>query len=312
MDTWSVLTALAPSPVQALRAPLLEEKGIQLLVKRDDLLYMEVEPGDFAFCGNKWRKLKYNLLEARDNGYTHLCTFGGAFSNHIAACAAAGVLFGFRTSGIIRGELHQPLNPTLAFAQRCGMSLHYIDRERYRQKNTSNIPAELGLLDSETYILPEGGTNHLALRGCQELATELYEQCQPDACAVSCGTGGTLAGLIQGLQGRAELIGFPALKGNFMEEEIQHILPTDQLKYTGRWRIEPHYHFGGYARDTPELRAFIRQFHQIHGIPLDMVYTAKLFFGLLDLIEKDFFPRGSTICAIHTGGLQGNAGKSLF
>lgn len=311
-EAWSKLITAPPSPVQELEEPLFEEKGIRLWVKRDDLLYLPVEPNDNAFCGNKWRKLKYNLLEAREKGYTHLATFGGAFSNHLAACAAAGVLFGFRTTGMVRGEPHQPLNETLAFAQRCGMKLQYVDRARYRQKTEVNLLQDLGIADSGLYLLPEGGTNKLALRGCSELAAEIHNQCRPDICAVSCGTGGTMAGIIQSMPSSTEIIGFPALKGDFMAAHIQSIMASNSIEKPTRWHIESSYHFGGYARDTPDLFAFIRQFQAIHGIQLDAVYTGKLFFGVWDMIRKDCFPRGSTICVVHTGGLQGNRGKLLF
>ena len=304
MSNWDHLLRHTPSPVQEIQEPLFLYKGVRVLVKRGDVLYLPVEQGDYAFCGNKWRKMKYNLLAAQEGGYTQLCTFGGAFSNHIAASAAAGVLFGFKTIGIIRGELHEPLNPTLAFARRCGMQLHYVDRETYRHKSTLAL-SDMGKTDAaHCYVIPEGGTNSLALKGCVELAQEILQQVAPDICCISCGTGGTAAGLIQGFEGRVQVLGFPALKGNFMEGAIAEWLEDT----ADAWQVNTTYHFGGYARQTQGLLDFIRGFEARHQIVLDRIYTAKLFYGVLDMIQQDAFPRGTTLCIVHTGGIQGNAG----
>lgn len=294
--------------IQELRDVLFEEKGVRVLMKRDDLYYLPVEPGDHAFCGNKWRKLKYNLLEAQAGNYTTLCTFGGAFSNHIAASAAAGVLFGFKTIGIIRGEASETLNPTLAFARRCGMELHYVDRERYRDKGALNIAEITGIRSDSLYILPEGGTNALALQGCRELAQEILAEERPDICCVSCGTGGTFVGLLQGFEGKVEMMGFSALKGSFMHEHIKGLLRTYDTPDLDAWSLNTAYHFGGYARCNTVLVDFIHAFKARHGILLDPVYTGKLCYGVVDLIREGAFPRGTTICLVHTGGLQGNRG----
>lgn len=304
MDAWERLCNHPPSPVTELGEPMLSEKGVRVFVKRDDLLSLPVEPGDHAFCGNKWRKMKYNLLAAREKGFRTLCTFGGAFSNHIAACAAAGPLFGFQTVGVIRGEECLPLNPTLAFARRCGMALHFMDRRVFREKTALDIFEWTQSDPDTTYVIPEGGSNALALQGCRELALELVAQCAPDICCAPCGTGATLAGLVQGFQGEVQVLGVSVLKGAFMKKNVAAFLPDGGDAHPS-WDVATDYHFGGYARYTPELMQFIEAFEARHGISLDQVYTGKLFFGVWDMIQRDCFSRGTRLCVVHTGGLQG-------
>lgn len=298
-----------PSPLQELTAPILKERGVRLLIKRDDQLALPDFP---AFCGNKWRKLKYNLQAAREAGHNRLLTFGGAYSNHIAAVAAAGAAFGFATVGVIRGEAHPPLNATLSRARTDGMELTYLDRTTYRRKNEPEVRAGLERRFGPCYLIPEGGSNGPALRGCAELARELDRQLGgrwPDLCCLSVGTGGTLAGLVAGIGDRCRTLGFPALKGDFLKKEIAGLLATH---YPGRdfphWDLQTDYHFGGYARFRPALIEFINRARTQYDLPLDPVYTGKLFFGLFDLIEKGAFPAGSTVLAVHTGGLQGVTG----
>ncbi|MBB6609958.1 1-aminocyclopropane-1-carboxylate deaminase/D-cysteine desulfhydrase [Pontibacter sp. Tf4] len=288
------------APLQQLQHPLLQKHGLTLWVKREDLLHPHIS-------GNKWRKLKYNLQEAKAQGKQTIVTFGGAYSNHIAATAAAGAEFGYKTIGIIRGEEHLPLNPTLAFATEQGMELHYISRELYRHKAEPAFLAELAEKFNQPYLVPEGGTNLLAVKGC----TEIIEDISIDFDVICCasGTGGTIAGLIAGLRGEKQVLGFPALKGGeFLKEEIAQLVYNYSGHNYSNWQLITDYHFGGYARVKPELLAFIRAFHEQHQIPLEPVYTGKLFFGLFDLISKSYFPKGTRIVAIHTGGLQGNAG----
>ena len=286
---------------------LFREKGVRVLVKRDDLLCLSVEPGDRAFCGNKWRKMKYNVLEAKNKGAQTLLTYGGAFSNHVAAVAAAGRLFGFQTAAFIRGEPTFPLNPTLSFAKRCGMQLSYLSREQYRHKDDLRFAVHAEEVQS-LYVLPEGGTNALAIQGCAELAGEILDEIQPDYCCVACGTGGTAAGLVSGLEGRVHTIGFPALKGDFLFQEVWDWIAVEGPPKASAWTLQNDYHFGGYAKWTPALIRFIRYMEARFDLPLDPVYTGKLFFGVWDLIAKDYFPRGATICVVHSGGLQGVAG----
>ena len=295
------LTQHPPSPMQVFQHPLLVDHGLRCWIKRDDLLHMEAWPGDQAFCGNKWRKLKYNLLEARTHGYTALLTFGGAYSNHIAATASAGKLFGFKTIGIIRGEKTQLLNPTLTFAQNCGMELQFWTREQYRRKEEPEILAQLQQQYPSAYLLPEGGTNDLALQGCAELAEEILAQEQVDYICLSCGTGGTLAGLVQGLAGRSFALGFSALKGDFHHAAVRDLLvPATWIN----WDICTDYHFGGYAKTPPALLDFLAEM-KTYDLPLEPIYTAKMLWGVLNLVQKGFFPRDSRICVVHTGGMQG-------
>lgn len=288
------------APLQQIYDKLLEAHGVSLWIKREDLLHPHIS-------GNKWRKLKYNLQEARQQQKQTLVTFGGAYSNHIAATAAAGKEYGFRTIGIIRGEELLPLNPTLSFATACGMELHYISRERYRHKNSPEFLQELAKQFNQPFIIPEGGTNVLAVKGCTEIIQGITIDYDYICCAS--GTGGTIAGIIAGLAGEKQVLGFPALKGGeFLQQEIEELV----LNYSGQkysnWQLITDYHFGGYAKVKPELLEFMQSFQLKHSIPLEPIYTGKMMYGLFDLIKNGFFPEGSRIVAIHTGGLQGNAG----
>ncbi|MBK0404361.1 1-aminocyclopropane-1-carboxylate deaminase/D-cysteine desulfhydrase [Adhaeribacter sp. BT258] len=288
-----------PVPVQKLESELLHGKQIELYVRREDLLHPDVS-------GNKWRKLKHNLLAAAEQHFETLLTFGGAFSNHIAAVAAAGKLFGFKTIGLIRGEEHLPLNHTLQQATENGMQLHYQDRETYRRKNEPDLQARLKQQFGHAYLIPEGGTNALALKGCTEIISEIKVDFDVLCCAA--GTGGTAAGLLCGLNGSKALLAFSALKGDFLQQEIDAFTQICSGRTYRNWHLQTAYHFGGYAKTKPELFAFIQEFEQQFQIPLEPVYTAKMFFGLFELIRQNHFPAGTKIMALHTGGLQGNAG----
>jgi 1-aminocyclopropane-1-carboxylate deaminase len=269
---------------------------VRLILKREDSSHPQLS-------GNKWRKLKYNLLAAEAGGHDTLLSFGGAYSNHIFALAAAGRLFGLRTIGVIRGEAHAPLNPTLRFADSCGMSLHYLDRQTYREKHTPAVLEDLRRRFGRFYLIPEGGSNALAVRGCREIVAEIGEDFTHLCCA--CGTGGTLAGLIAGLDGRKTVLGFPVLKGaDFLHGEIERLLAEAGLANPGNWALMLDYHFGGYAKTRPELLDFIADFHRRTGVALDPVYTGKLLAGIYDLLKRGFFQPGQTVLAIHTGGLQ--------
>ncbi len=273
---------------------------MNLFVKREDLV-------DYELGGNKWRKMKYNLEAAIQQNHDTLLTFGGAYSNHIYATAAAGKRLGFRTIGIIRGEAHKELNPTLQFASNCGMHLEYVDRATYRNKTETSFIKKLKNRYGRFYLLPEGGSSTLALRGCAEIIEEIDEDF--DFICSACGTGGTLAGLISGLEPQHKAIGFSVLKGgDFLSDNIQNLLQQTNAKSSTSWQIKTDYHFGGYAKTKPELWSFIEQFKKDFDIPLDGVYTGKMFYGLFDLIKKGYFPKGSRIIAVHTGGLQGNLG----
>lgn len=291
------------SPIQEIKSPLLTIRGIRLLIKRDDLLHPKIS-------GNKWRKLKYNLVSFHQSNAAQLLTFGGAFSNHIAAVAAAGKAYKIPTIGVIRGEKIEPLNPTLSFATACGMQLKFVSRTAYRQKNDSgfleNLRQELG----NFYAIPEGGSNVLAVKGCMEIIAEIEEQLDalPDYCCVCCGTGGTMAGMVAGLKGGSQMLGFAALKGDFLAKEVAELLAKAKQPTFKNWHINNDFHFGGYAKWKPELVAFINDFKQTHGLALDPIYTGKMLYGILDLVKQGYFKQGATILAVHTGGLQGIQG----
>jgi 1-aminocyclopropane-1-carboxylate deaminase len=262
--------------------------NIKLTVKREDLLHPHIS-------GNKFRKLKYNILKAKHENKVALLTFGGAFSNHIAATAAAGREYGFKTIGVIRGEeLVNKIgdNPTLSFAKSCGMVLKFVTRDEYRLKAEPQFIKELEAEFGDFYLVPEGGTNELAVKGCEEILTFKDEQFSHIACAV--GTGGTISGLINSAAEGQRVIGFPALKGEGLLD----------------WKLVTDYHFGGYGKVTQELIVFMNDFFDKTGIPLDPVYTGKMFFGVIDLIHRGYFPENSEILLIHTGGLQGIAGMN--
>lgn len=293
------------SPIQELKMPLLEKRAIRLFIKRDDLIHPQIS-------GNKWRKLKYNISATRKEGKDTLLTFGGAYSNHIYATAAAGKLFNFKTIGLIRGERQEVLNPTLQYAKGAGMQLHYIPRVIYKQRKNPIFLKELGQQFGSFFLIPEGGTNKYAIRGCAELVDEVEQQLGflPDYWSAACGTGGTLSGIIAGLQGRKKVIGFSVLKGNFHQQEVQTLLEhyQSQNNTLTNWSIQTAYHFGGYAKFKPALIQFINQFHYENNIALDPIYTGKLFFGIFDLIEKGTFGKDTSILVVHSGGLQGIEG----
>ncbi len=289
--------ALQPSPIQEIRDDILLEKNIRLFIKRDDLLHAQIS-------GNKIRKLKYNLLQAKSEGHHTLLTFGGAYSNHIYAVAAAGKIYGFKTIGVIRGEPYPDLNPTLEFAISKGMHLHYISRSEYKNKYTAETVSGLKEMFGNFYMIPEGGTNSLALKGCTEIIDEI--DIPFDYITSCCGTGGTLGGIIAGLNGSQHAIGFPVLKGGeYLRKEIQDFIKIYNDKVYLNWHMVTDYHYGGYAKYSKELVEFINEFKRKQGIPLDPIYTGKMMSGLYDLVGKDVFKKGTKIIAVHTGGLQG-------
>jgi 1-aminocyclopropane-1-carboxylate deaminase len=281
--------------------PELEAKNYQLFIKREDQIHPLVS-------GNKFRKLKYNLKEALDQKKTTLLTFGGAFSNHILATAIAGKSTGFKTIGIIRGdELGVDLektfasNSTLRNASKHGMQFDFVSRETYRNKTSIEFTEILQKKYGDFYCIPEGGTNSLAVKGCEEILTK--EDSQFDYICSCVGTGGTISGIINNAKNHQKVLGFPVLKGDFLENEI--------LKYAKKqenWELNNDYHFGGYGKYSDELIHFINRFKSQTDIPLDPIYTGKMMFGVLDMINKKRFPNGSKILIIHSGGIQGIAG----
>ena len=275
--------------------PLLKEKEIKLFIKRIDLIHPFIS-------GNKWYKLKYNLLEAKKQNTNTVLTFGGAYSNHISATSFAAKEKGFKSIGIIRGEETLPLNDTLDFSKKQGMSIHYVSRSEYRKKNTDDFIDKLKEKFGNFYLVPEGGTNELAVKGAQEILDRNDTQ---DFICTAIGTGGTISGIINSSSENQKALGFPAIKGSENLEKDITMWTTKQ-----NWKLISDYHFGGYSKISEELIQFIMDFYQKHNIPLDAIYTGKMMFGILDLIDKDYFPRGSSILTIHTGGLQGNKGMN--
>lgn len=238
---------------------------------------------------NKPRKLKHNL------GHRRLLTFGGAYSNHVRAVAEAGARHGIETIGVIRGEEHLPLNPSLARALACGMTLTYLDRASYRRKHTEEVQAWLRARWGEDLaILPEGGSNAAAVRGCAELPGEIDVDYDVICCPV--GTGGTLAGISAGLPEGKRALGFAVLKGaGFLEGEVDRLQREAYGRTWSNWSINLDYHFGGYAKSTPDLKRFIAKYQ------VEEVYVAKMLYGILDLARQGAFSPGTRVVAVITG-----------
>ncbi|WP_417443636.1 1-aminocyclopropane-1-carboxylate deaminase/D-cysteine desulfhydrase [Joostella sp.] len=272
--------------------------SVRLFIKREDLIHPFIS-------GNKFRKLKYNISEAEKLKHHTLLTFGGAFSNHIAATAYAGFENGLKTIGVIRGEEladKTEKNTTLTFAEKHGMIFKYVSRSDYREKEDPIFINKLKEEFGDFFLVPEGGTNNLAVKGCEEILEG--EDFNFDYICTAVGTGGTISGLINCSQVRQQVLGFPALKGNFLQTEIRKFANQDN------WNLQTDYHFGGYAKINQELIHFINEFKDETGIPLDPVYTGKMMFGILNLIKEGYFKEHTKILAIHTGGLQGISGMN--
>lgn len=283
-----------PSPLEPVADERFARHGVRLLLKRDDLIHPDLP-------GNKWRKLAPNLRAAA--GRTVL-TFGGAYSNHLRATAAAGRLLGFPTIGVVRGDelAGRPLNATLAACTADGMRLRFVDRATYRRKADPEVLVELVRRfggTEECHVVPEGGSNPCAVRGCTELGHELSGVA--DVVAVACGTGGTLAGLAAGLPPGRRALGVPVLKGGFLGEEIRALQEEAFGGPAGDWWLDERFHFGGYARTTPALDAFADDFGTRHGLPVERLYVAKMLYGLVTLAEEGAFAPGTTVAAVITG-----------
>lgn len=284
---------IIPSPLQRLHDELFDNRGIHVWAKRDDLIHPEIP-------GNKWRKLKYNLAEARRQDSNTLLTFGGAYSNHIRATAAAGLYECISTIGIIRGEEHLPLNPSLAYAVDQGMRLSYIDRTTYRRKMQPDVIDSLRRRFGPFYLLPEGGTNELAVRGCAEIPGEI--DIDFDMICCPCGTGGTLAGIAGGLKSGKTAIGFSSLKGGeFLAEEVANLQRRTFGTTSDNWEINHDFHFGGFAKRGARLDAFIADFFRRQGFILEWVYVAKMMYGIYALIEQSAIRPGSRVVVVITG-----------
>jgi len=312
-------------PLKVINDPLLLEKQLSLSILRTD----QTDP---VISGNKWFKLKHNFIAAKNQGYQTLLSFGGPYSNHIHALATAGKTYGFNTIGIIRGEQHLPLNPTLADVVAQGMKLYYVDRQTYRNKHTPEVIKQLGDMitndapfsnkqkpkktdfkpPEQFYLVPEGGTNELAVKGAAEIAA--FIPAHTDFVCVPVGTGGTVAGIITGLaqacQQQTRVLGFAAMKGGeFLEQAIHTLLDRQKaLTRQPEWQLFYDYHFGGFGKVTQSLAFFIQDFEKKYALELEPIYTAKMMYAIVELIKQDYFPKGSQIVAIHTGGLQGKRG----
>ncbi len=285
--------------IQQVSLPGIENRT-NIFIKREDLIHP-------AISGNKWYKLKYNIQRANDDGSDTLLTFGGAYSNHIYAVAAAGRIFGFKTIGMIRGEEHLPLNPTLSFAVNNGMEIHYVKRSDYRRKTEVEFLNKIRDQFGDAYIIPEGGTNELAIKGAAEILENI--NLDYDLITVPCGTGGTIAGITSAMAEGKRALGFAVLKGGaFLKDNVHHLLESIGKSEKNNWDINLEYHFGGYAKINRELIEFIEEFESLNGIPLDPVYTGKMFYGLKDLLIKKVLSSEDKILAVHTGGLQGIEG----
>ena len=325
-------------PLQAINDDVTRMYGLRLFILRTDLphryfqdenlLHEEQEIGNNLLyrqiSGNKFFKLKYNLLEAEKKGIKTLLPFGGAISNHISATAAAGKEYGFKTIGIIRGEAYPALNPTLQFAVECGMRLFYVPRALYRDKKELYAHVNKQFSQEIFYLIPEGGSNELGVLGCKEITQYISTDFNHVCCA--CGTGATMAGIILSLKNNQKAIGFQVLKAEgYIKNEVEQWVKKEPRFYAiirnngyetevdeglikDNWTINEDYHFGGYTKVQPELTDFIKWFGQTNRIPLDRIYTGKLMFGIYDKIRKGCFKRGETVVAIHTGGLQGDRG----
>ncbi|MFJ9620581.1 1-aminocyclopropane-1-carboxylate deaminase/D-cysteine desulfhydrase [Streptomyces sp. NPDC101181] len=280
-----------PSPLHEVRDERFARHGVRLLLKRDDLIHPDLP-------GNKWRKLAPNLAAAAGRP---VLTFGGAYSNHLRATAAAGRLLGFPTIGVVRGDelAHRPLNPSLARCAADGMALRFVDRATYRAKGSPEVLEGLLSRYGDVAVVPEGGSNALAAQGCTALGRELAGEV--DVAAVACGTGGTLAGLAAGLGPGQRALGVPVLRGGFLAGAVERLQREAFGAPAGTWSLEERFTFGGYARTTPELEAFAVGFEDRHGLPVERVYVAKLLFALVALAGEGAFAQGARVAAVVTG-----------
>ena len=292
-----------PSPIQRIELPIFNQHHVSVYIKRDDLIHQ-------AISGNKWRKLKFNIEKYKQGKYKAILTFGGAYSNHIAATAFIGKMLNIPTIGIIRGdELNSSSNQTLTEAENCGMKLDFISREKYKERYEKLFWEELRVTYGHIYIIEEGGANFLGMLGCAEILSEITFE--PDYVISAAGTGTTASGLLYN-SNNSKIIVVPVLKnGHFIKDEIIKSiefagLPEEDIKdKLNLLTIETNYHFGGYGKWTTELIDFMNTFYKETGIPLDQVYTAKMVYAFYEKLKAGFFKSGSKIVLLHTGGLQG-------
>ncbi|MGV6861954.1 MAG: 1-aminocyclopropane-1-carboxylate deaminase/D-cysteine desulfhydrase [Putridiphycobacter sp.] len=292
-----------PSPIQQINLPLFKQKQVEVFIKRDDLIHPLIS-------GNKWRKLKYNIEKLKANQYDGLLTFGGAFSNHIAATAAAGKLLNIPTIGVIRGdELNSNSNETLRQAHQDGMHLEFVSRSQYAERYERLYHEKLRIQFGNVLIVEEGGANYYGAVGCAEIIKEVEDDF--DKIYTASGTGTTAAGLLIGST-NSKIVSVPVLKnGGFIHDEIkgllrQFMLDEDTLNAKlNLLKLNLDAHFGGYGKFSPDLIQFINNFFRSTGIKLDQIYTGKMMFALAQDIESGKILPGQKILALHTGGVQG-------
>lgn len=291
------------SPVNQIFHPDFNNYGVEVFIKRDDLIHPIIS-------GNKWRKLKYNLHAAQELGKQQIISFGGAFSNHIHALAYACKQHNLNAIGIIRGEEQYQHNFTLSWAKHWGMELRFVNRLTYKNRNDAEYIDQLEVEFPNAFIVPEGGSNQLALPGMGEVITELNEQGEYDYLLTPVGSGGTIAGLIKADNNQHKILGIAVLKQQgYLADEVNDLLGNDAGHFHN-WQILNKFHRGGYGKYKPEDAAQILQFSQITEIPLEPVYSGKMVLALLDLLEQGYFEAGAKIMLLHTGGLQGLGGMA--
>jgi len=291
------------SILQKVKMPFVND-SVEVYLKREDLLHKTIS-------GNKWRKLKYNLVQAQKDDQSTLLTFGGAYSNHIHATSGAGKVFGFKTIGVIRGEEHLPLNITLNEAISNGMELHYVDRTSYREKREQYFINKLHEKFGDFYHVPEGGTNKLAVKGCTEIIDDI--KIDFDYIFSGCGTGGTFSGLVCGLDGKKKAVGVSALKGaDFLNQKITEYIKNFSGNDYSNWELKLDYHFGGFAKVKKDQIKYMRAFEKENKILLEYIYTSKMIFAIYDMIKNGELKKGSRVIALHTGGLQGREGMEKY
>ncbi len=293
-----------PSPLQTINHPLFDHHQIKVMIKRDDLIHPIIS-------GNKWRKLKYNIEDVKNSGKRGIISFGGAYSNHVHALAFACYQENLPCIGIIRGEPEYSNNFTLTWARHWQMQLDFVDRMTYKRRSDSDYLAHLQRQYPDYYIVPEGGSNELAIPGMSEVIDELNLQTSFDTLLTPVGSGGTLAGLIAGDNNQHQLLGIAVLKqgnnNNYLADEVADLLPQEAKTHTN-WQVLPEFHRGGYAKFNEQDCQRILDFNQQTDIDFEPVYSGKMLLALLDLVEAGYFPENHRIVMLHTGGLQGLGG----
>lgn len=282
--------------IEPIQSPILAAHHIHLNILRLDKIHPIIS-------GNKWFKLKENFKRAISLEHSTILTFGGAYSNHLIATAAASKLFGLQSVGLVRGfHGKQIKTTTLLHCERLGMQLHFISREDYQKKDTEDFIAHLKNQFSNPYIIPEGGDNDDGIKGAQSIAA--YIPKDSNLVSLAIGSGTTFCGIRNALPDHIAMMGFPVMKhGEYLHQKMGKNINAG----LENWQLVTDYHFGGFAKHTQELIDFMNDFYNETNIPLDFVYNAKMMYGIFDLVRKNTIPPHTKILCIHTGGLQGNS-----